>query len=118
MLNPKVFDRRAAYRFSLAFQRVVNISVRDSEPIRSRVVQAGTLGVVGFILEAWLASKVFAVGSGVGQVARSGAVARECSRGESSINFCPKLTDLEFCSGGPECCHIGCGDGGLNRYVR
>ena len=76
VLNPKVFDRRAAYRFSLAFQRVVNISVRDSEPIRSRVVQAGTLGVVGFILEAWLASKVFAVGSGVGQVARSGGRSR------------------------------------------
>ena len=76
VLNSKVFDRRAAYRFSLAFQRVVNIGVRDSEPIRSRVVQAGTLGVVGFILEAWLASKVFAVGSGVGQVARSGGRSR------------------------------------------
>ena len=73
MLNPKVFDRHAAYRFSLAFQRVVNISVRDSEPIRSRVVQAGTLGVVGFILEAWLASKVFAVGLS----ASAGGIPRE-----------------------------------------
>ncbi|OCB89318.1 hypothetical protein A7U60_g3519 [Sanghuangporus baumii] len=62
VLNPKLFDRHAAYRFSLAFQCVVNIGVRGSEPIRSRVVQAGTLDVVGCILEAWLASKGFAVG--------------------------------------------------------
>lgn len=61
-LNPKSFDRHAAYRFSLAFQCVVNIGVRGSEPIRSRVVQAGTLDVVGMVLEAWLASKGFAVG--------------------------------------------------------
>ena len=60
-LNPHSFDKHAAYRFSLAFQCVVNIGVRGSEPI-SRVVQAGTLDVVGCILEAWLASKGFAVG--------------------------------------------------------
>ncbi|KIK63570.1 hypothetical protein GYMLUDRAFT_40619 [Collybiopsis luxurians FD-317 M1] len=61
-LNPPSFDKHAAYRFSLAFQCVVNIGVRGSEPIRSRVVQAGTLEVVGCILEAWLAHKGFAVG--------------------------------------------------------
>ncbi|KAJ3763003.1 hypothetical protein EV361DRAFT_765357, partial [Lentinula raphanica] len=61
-LNPTSFDKHAAYRFSLAFQCVVNIGVRGSEPIRSRVVQAGTLEVVGCILEAWLAHKGFAVG--------------------------------------------------------
>ncbi|KAI0077782.1 hypothetical protein K474DRAFT_1620463 [Panus rudis PR-1116 ss-1] len=61
-LNPKAVDKHAAYRFSLALQCVVNIGVRGSEPIRSRVVQAGTLEVVGCILEAWLASKGFAVG--------------------------------------------------------
>ncbi|KAG5635156.1 hypothetical protein H0H81_012197 [Sphagnurus paluster] len=61
-LNPPTFDKQAAYRFSLAFQCVVNIGVRGSEPIRSRVVQAGTLEVVGCILEAWLANKGFAVG--------------------------------------------------------
>lgn len=61
-LNPPSFDKHAAYRFSLAFQCVVNIGVRGSEPIRSRVVQAGTLDVVGCILEAWLANKGFAVG--------------------------------------------------------
>lgn len=60
-LNPPNFDKHAAYRFSLAFQCVVNIGVRGSEPIRSRVVQAGTLDVVGCILEAWLANKGFAV---------------------------------------------------------
>lgn len=61
-LNPQQFDKHAAYRFSLAFQCVVNIGVRGSESIRSRVVQAGTLDVVGCILEAWLAKKGFAVG--------------------------------------------------------
>ncbi|KAG6914269.1 hypothetical protein DXG01_001346 [Tephrocybe rancida] len=61
-LNPATFDKQAAYRFSLAFQCVVNIGVRGSEPIRSRVVQAGTLDVVGCILEAWLANKGFATG--------------------------------------------------------
>ena len=47
---------------SLAFQCIINIGVRGSELIRSRVVQAGTLDVVGCILESWLASKGFAVG--------------------------------------------------------
>ncbi|KAJ2916089.1 hypothetical protein MD484_g4334, partial [Candolleomyces efflorescens] len=61
-LNPTSFDKHAAYRFSLAFQCVVNIGVRGSEQIRTRVVQAGTLDVVGCVLEAWLASKGFAVG--------------------------------------------------------
>ena len=55
------FDKHAAYRFSLAFQSIVNISVRGSKLICSRVVQAGTLDVVGCILESWLASKGFAV---------------------------------------------------------
>src|SRR5204863_5792164 len=62
--NPQSFDKHAAYPFSLAFQCVININigVRGSEPIRSRVVQAGTLDVVSCILEAWLVSKAFAVG--------------------------------------------------------
>ncbi|KAI0636363.1 hypothetical protein C8Q77DRAFT_1192172 [Trametes polyzona] len=65
-LLPKSYDKHAAYRFSLAFQCIVNIGVRGSEPIRSRVVQAGTLDVVGCILEAWLASKGFPVGPALG----------------------------------------------------
>jgi hypothetical protein len=56
-LVPQSFDKHAAYRFSLAFQSIVNIGVRGSEEIRARVVQAGTLDVVGCILEAWLASR-------------------------------------------------------------
>ncbi|KAJ7278531.1 hypothetical protein C8J57DRAFT_1577242 [Mycena rebaudengoi] len=40
----------------------VNLGVRGSEPIRSRVVQVGTLDVVGCILEAWLAGRGFVVG--------------------------------------------------------
>lgn len=67
-LNPPTFDKHAAYRFSLAFQCIVNIGVRGSEPIRSRVVQAGTLDVVGCILEAWLANKGFAVGPSAGTI--------------------------------------------------
>ncbi len=51
------FDKGAAHRFSLAFQCVVNVGVRGSESIRSRVVQAGMLQVVGAVLEAWLISK-------------------------------------------------------------
>ncbi|KIM37323.1 hypothetical protein M413DRAFT_277406 [Hebeloma cylindrosporum] len=73
-LNPPTFDKHAAYRFSLAFQCIVNIGVRGSEPIRSRVVQAGTLDVVGCILEAWLANKGFAVGP---SVSATGMVPRE-----------------------------------------
>jgi len=61
-LNPKSFNEQAAYRFSVAFQCVVNIGVRWSEPIQSRVFQAGTLEVIGCILEAWLTSKGFAIG--------------------------------------------------------
>ncbi|KDQ15921.1 hypothetical protein BOTBODRAFT_173584 [Botryobasidium botryosum FD-172 SS1] len=59
---PVSFDRGAADRFSLAFRCVVNIGVRGSEPIRSRVVQAGMLDVVGAVLEAWLLTKGFAIG--------------------------------------------------------
>ncbi|KAG8962269.1 hypothetical protein FRC03_004467, partial [Tulasnella sp. 419] len=55
------FDRQAAIRFSLAFQCVVNIGVRGSESVRSRVVQAGMLDVVSAVLECWLVSKGFAV---------------------------------------------------------
>jgi hypothetical protein len=86
-LNPKSFDKQAAYRFSLAFQCVVNIGVRGSEPIRSRVVQAGTLEVVGCILEAWLASKGFAVGpstsaSGMPRETREQRLARRQAQAE------------------------------------
>jgi hypothetical protein len=45
LLNPLTFDKHAAFHFSLAFQCIVNIGVRGSEPIRSRVVQAGTLDI-------------------------------------------------------------------------
>ena len=61
-LNPHSFNKHATYRFSLAFQCVVDIRVRGSEPIRSRIVQLGTLDVLGCILEAWLANEGFAVG--------------------------------------------------------
>ena len=64
-LNSPTFDKHATYCFSLAFQCIVNIGVRGSEPIRSRVVQAGTLDVIGCILEAWLADKGFAAGPSV-----------------------------------------------------
>lgn len=47
-------DRGLALRHSLAFQCVVNIGVRGSEQIRTRVVQAGALDIVAQILETWL----------------------------------------------------------------
>ncbi|KAF9486655.1 hypothetical protein BDN71DRAFT_1563856, partial [Pleurotus eryngii] len=42
-LNPPSFIKHTAYRFSLVFQYVVNTRVKGSEPIRSHVIQAGTL---------------------------------------------------------------------------
>jgi hypothetical protein len=86
-LIPKTFDKHAAYRFSLAFQCIVNIGVRGSELIRSRVVQAGTLDVVGCILESWLASKGFAVGpsssaTGMPRETREQRVARKQAQAE------------------------------------
>ncbi|KAK7035485.1 hypothetical protein VNI00_011778 [Paramarasmius palmivorus] len=71
-LNPATWDKHASYRFSLAFQCVVNIGVRGTEPIRSRVVQAGTLEVVGCILEAWLAHRQLGAG-GHGGITGSGS---------------------------------------------
>jgi hypothetical protein len=86
-LIPKTFDKHAAYRFSLAFQCIVNIGVRGSEVIRSRVVQAGTLDVVGCILESWLASKGFAVGpsssaTGMPRETREQRAARKLAQAE------------------------------------
>ncbi|KAG8760693.1 hypothetical protein FRC11_015080, partial [Ceratobasidium sp. 423] len=59
---PYQIDPLAARTFSLAFQCVVNIGVRGSQHIRRRVVQAGALGVVSFILAVWLTGKYFAIG--------------------------------------------------------
>ena len=75
------FDRAAAFRFSLAFQCVVNIGVRGSESVRARVVQAGMLDVVSAVLECWLVSKGFAVcpsptGSGAPRESKEVRVAR------------------------------------------
>lgn len=63
VLNPATWDKSAAFRFSLAFQCVVNIGVRGSENIRARVVQAGALDVVGCVLEGWLVSRGFSLTS-------------------------------------------------------
>src|SRR5712671_1093909 len=56
-----IFDNHAMYCFSLAFQCIVNIGFCGSELIRSRVVQAGALDIVGCILKSWLASKGFTI---------------------------------------------------------
>ena len=89
MTSP-AFDRHAAYGFSLAFQCVVNIGVRGSEPIRGRVAEAGTLDVVGRILEAWLAHKGFVVGpsasaSGIPQREQRPARTTICNRVNVSV---------------------------------
>ena len=61
VINPRNFDRHAAYRFSLALRCVANIRVRSSKSIRVAWSKP-TLDVVGCILEVWLASKGFTVG--------------------------------------------------------
>lgn len=99
----KAFDKSAAYHFSLAFQCVVNIGVRGSEPIRSRVVQAGTLDVVGCVLEAWLTSKGFAVGpsaSASGMPRERAAPKSRCVRGISSYPGCRTGARVTKTSGG------------------
>lgn len=54
-------ERGLALRHSLAFQCVVNIGVRGSEQIRTRVVQAGALDIVAQILETWLRQRGVAI---------------------------------------------------------
>ena len=57
-------DRQVSLRHSLAFQCVVNIGVRGSEAIRTRVVQAGALDLVAQILESWLKQRGVAIFAG------------------------------------------------------
>ncbi len=57
-------DRQVSLRHSLAFQCVVNIGVRGSEAIRTRVVQAGALDLVAQILESWLRQHAVAIYAG------------------------------------------------------
>lgn len=96
VLNPPVWDKNAAYRFSLAFQCVVNIGVRGSEAIRRRVVEAGTLEVVGCVLEAWLAGRGFRVrGEGRSHRTRdeSSTRSREGGRIPTSLQLALGLND-------------------------
>ncbi|TIC34358.1 hypothetical protein E3Q09_03069 [Wallemia mellicola] len=51
-----VYDRQILYIWTLAFQCCVNIGVRGSEELRTKVVQAGVLDVAGAILGTWKAS--------------------------------------------------------------
>ncbi|GAA6020729.1 hypothetical protein JCM10207_002003 [Rhodosporidiobolus poonsookiae] len=46
--------RHLLYTYTLAFQCIVNIGVRGSEAIRTRVVEAGALDVVVYVLERYL----------------------------------------------------------------
>ncbi|WRT68481.1 uncharacterized protein IL334_005457 [Kwoniella shivajii] len=57
-------DRANSLRHSLAFQCVVNIGVRGSEEIRTRVVQSGALDLVAQILESWLKDHGVSIFSG------------------------------------------------------
>src|ERR1700683_3337061 len=56
----------------------VNIGVRRSEDIRGRVIQAWTLDVVGYILEAWLVNKRFAVQPGSSATVMSRETHEQC----------------------------------------
>ncbi|TIB06230.1 hypothetical protein E3P96_00653 [Wallemia ichthyophaga] len=51
-----VYDRQILYIWTLSFQCCVNIGVRGSEELRTKVVQAGVLDVAGAILGTWKAS--------------------------------------------------------------
>ncbi|WWC63378.1 uncharacterized protein I303_105978 [Kwoniella dejecticola CBS 10117] len=69
-------DRANSLRHSLAFQCVVNIGVRGSEEIRTRVVQSGALDLVAQILESWLKDHGISIFSGsLGSQAAVDAVA-------------------------------------------
>ncbi|GAA5943674.1 MYND-type zinc finger protein MUB1 [Sporobolomyces koalae] len=54
LLPPSLKSRHLLYTYTLAFQCIVNIGVRGSEAIRTRVVQAGALEVVVHVLERYL----------------------------------------------------------------
>ena len=51
---PSEKSKHLVYTYTLAFQCVVNIGVRGSEMIRTRVVEAGALDVVVHVLERYL----------------------------------------------------------------
>ena len=53
-LPPSLKARHLLYTYTLAFQCIVNIGVRGSEAIRTRVVEAGALEVVVHVLERYL----------------------------------------------------------------
>lgn len=54
LLPPSLKSRHLLYTYTLAFQCIVNIGVRGSEAIRTRVVEAGALEVVVHVLERYL----------------------------------------------------------------
>ncbi|BGP03891.1 MYND-type zinc finger protein MUB1 [Rhodotorula toruloides] len=54
LLPPPSKFRHLLYTYSLAFQCVVNIGVRGNEAIRTRVVEAGAVDVVVFVLQRYL----------------------------------------------------------------
>ena len=51
-----IYDRQILYVWTLAFQCCVNIGVRGSEELRTKVVQAGVLDIASAILGTWKAS--------------------------------------------------------------
>lgn len=54
LLPPPSKFRHLLYTYSLAFQCIVNIGVRGNEAIRTRVVEAGAVDVVVFVLQRYL----------------------------------------------------------------
>ncbi|ODN83483.1 hypothetical protein, variant [Cryptococcus amylolentus CBS 6039] len=57
-------ERANSLKHSLAFQCVVNVGVRGSENVRTRVVQSGTLDIVAQIIESWLKDHGISIHSG------------------------------------------------------
>ncbi|RUS16068.1 hypothetical protein BC937DRAFT_91637 [Endogone sp. FLAS-F59071] len=52
--TPPTSDRRSGWKWALAFQCVVNVGVRGSEQIRTRVVEAGMVPVIITVLDNFL----------------------------------------------------------------
>lgn len=80
-------DRQIALRHSLAFQCIVNIGVRGSEAVRTRVVQSGSLDLIANVLEEWLSGhKILIEPSNIGSQA-----AAELARGRGNPDLRRKL---------------------------
>ena len=79
------YNQQISLRHSLAFQCVVNIGVRGSENVRTRLVQSGALDVVAQIMEVWLQGKGVSIEPG--SLGSQAAVDRAAAGGSHPWNL-------------------------------